>query len=238
VLAGVLAVGITIASAYAALVCFFVARAGTHRARAFARWLIHIAGLVGLLLVLQSVLLPPAALRTSDLGMYGGEQRFVAREPGARLWTITWNLARGLFAENIVGPSVTPARNVDGHPTLRMGPYDTRLSRLAVAAWLIVLAAVLGLLATRRVLRRPTLWAVLICLAGSAALHSFYGNDYVFLYSCTFTFYVAALVAHALPAVRKPWAAMVLAALAGLLLVNNVAFLGRVLQGLDSLPSV
>jgi len=238
VFAGVLAVGITVASAYAAVVCFFVARAGRHRARAFVRWLIHLAGVVGLLLVVQSVLLPPAALRTGDLGMYRDEQRFVARGPGARLWTITWNLARGLFAENVVGPSVRWTRNADGHLTLRMGPYDTPLSRLLVVGWLVLFAVALGILAAKRVLRRPTLWAALICLAGSAALHSFYGNEYVFLYSCTFTFFVWALVAHALTGARNIWVLVGIMAFTVLLLVNNIAFFGRVLEALDSLPNL
>jgi len=68
--------------------------------------------------------------------------------------------------------------------------------------------------------------------------HLFYGNDYVFLYSNTFTFYLFAIVAHAAAGVSWRWLTPAVIAFGLLLLVNNVAFFGRVLQALDSLSDL
>jgi hypothetical protein len=91
---------------------------------------------------------------------------------------------------------------------------------------------------TRRGLRRPTFWAALACLCGTSVFHLFYGNDYIFLYSCTFVFYLFAIVAHAAAGVPRRWLTPAVIAFGLLLLVNNAAFLERVLQALDALPNL
>ena len=149
-------------------------------------------------------------------------------------WRVLGNLGRGLFLENVVG--TTPrVVGVADKAVLYTGSYDTWPARLTVGLWGLV--GIAALLTLRRVPaeRRPTLWAAVVCLVAAAVIHSIYGNDYLFLYSCTYTFYVLSIVAHALPHWRRPWATGALGLLLVALALHNALFAGSIVKTLDQL---
>ncbi|HUU94939.1 MAG TPA: hypothetical protein VM487_04300, partial [Phycisphaerae bacterium] len=237
-LAAVLATGVATTHVVVAGVCFAIAHLRTRRWRRLLRWLVCLPTVLAVPLVLQSVLVPNAVLREMHVEMSSYDLRFL--EPGvlAAPGHALGNVARGVFAESVVG--FTPdIRTGQGRPTaLAAGPYSGALARLCVFIWAAGLLSAAIVVLARRGLRRPTFWAALLCLGSTGVFHLFYGNDCIFLYSCTFTFYLFAVVAHAAASVSRRWLTPAVIAFGLLLLVNNVAFLGRVLQALDSLPKL
>jgi hypothetical protein len=79
-----------------------------------------------------------------------------------------------------------------------------------------------------RTWRSRTFLAALLCLGITAGAYSWYGYDSFFLYSCCLTFYVLALLAHALAGRRSAAALLVLGAVWAFLAVNNARFCVRV----------
>ena len=113
-----------------------------------------------------------------------------------------------------------------------MGAYRGWFARACLAAWWVALASAALLIVARRAARRRTLWAALICLGATALLHVFYGNAHVFLFSCTFVFYLFAVIAHGLAVTPRRSAVVLVGVLVVLLVVNNALVCGRWLQTL------
>ena len=239
VLAGVFATGVTTTHALTAAVCFLANRGRTRgRHRYVLRWPACLFTVLAIPLVLQAILVPSAAVGETHLEMSRTDLGYLSpgllAQPGRTLG----NVARGVLAESVVGFTPVVRMNDRRRPVLGAGPYTGVLARLCVFIWAAGLLSAAAVVFTRRGLRRPTFWAALACLCGTGVFHLFYGNDCVFLYSCTFTFYLFAIVAHAAAGVPRRWLTPAVIAFGLLLLVNNVAFLGRVLQALDSLPNL
>lgn len=228
--AAVLATGATITHFFTALFCLLC---GTRRRmRRFNRWGPAWLGTLALPLALGLALLPPEAWPTS-----GGPPLITRLRLTGPLPAAVWNVGRGMLAENVVGPSVAVGTDSDGHVGLRLGAYESRLAKASLAAWWLVLVIAITAIAADARARRPTLWAALACLGFSAVLHVFYGNAYVFLFSCTFTFYVIAIVAHGLAVVPR-WAGIALIGGIGVLVAaNNLVFCRGILERIAGLVS-
>jgi hypothetical protein len=181
--------------------------------------------------VVQALLWPPG--EGGDADVYRAEARYVTPVAVSAPGQAVWNVLRGVCAENMVGPSPIVVQNAEQDLGVRMGSYAGLLNRACAAAWLLALIAAACVVIIRRDAHRPTLWAALFCLLGSAALHTFYGNDHIFLFSCTFTFCVVAVAAHGLATIRSRWRTTVVAGVGLLVLVNNVLFCGQILDALD-----
>ncbi len=233
VLAGVVATGVTTTHAVIAGVCFVATHGGALGRRRLLRWLACLPTVLAVPLVLQSVLLPSAAVREMHVAMSQDDVRFLGPGPFAAPGRTLGNVARGVLAESVVGFTPVVRMNDRRRPVLGAGPYTGVLARLGVFIWAAGLLGAAAVVFARRSLRRPTFWAALACLCGTGVLHLFYGNDCVFLYSCTFTFYLFAIVAHAAAGVPRRWLTPAVIAFGLLLIVNNIIFGARVLAVLD-----
>ena len=221
--AAVFAIGATTTHVFTAAVCFLASRSRRAWRRPLVRWAAAAVTILAIGVAIQGALIP-ATVEYPDAGALRGEARYVQADPRGSLGRGFWNLGRGLLAENVVAPGVALRPDTDGHLGLRLGSYDHWLGRACVVVWWCGLAAAGGVILAYRQTRRPTLYAVLVCLAAAALLHLFYGNAHVFLYSCTFTFYLFAVAAHALAVVPRRPACVLLAAFTLLLLSSNARF--------------
>jgi hypothetical protein len=224
-LAAVFSVGVTATNVVPALVCFAGRNPSCRRARAVFRWFLA-STLIGILAIAAQSALWPAALPGRAPDSFASDVQSL--NTAASAGTVLRNLGRGLFLENIVG---TTPRVVGAGANARLCPglYVAWPARLTAALWIGV--AFVALLTLRRVPaeRRPTLWAAVLCLITAAAIHTFYGSEHMFLYSCTYTFYVLAVVAHALKQWKRPWANALLTLLVGAVAVQNARFAGDIL---------
>lgn len=227
--AAVFAIGATTTHAFTAAVCFLTARPRRAWRRLLVGWAAAAVTVLAMCVTIQGVLIPATATYP-DGGALGGEARYLRADSRGSLGGAVWNLGRGLLAENVVAPGVTVRLDADSRVGLRLGSYDHWLGRACVVVWWCGLAAAGGVILACRRTRRPTLYAALLCLAATALLHLFYGNAHVFLYSCTFTFYLFAAAAHALVVVPRRPACVLLAAFTLLLLSNNARFCAAWLQ--------
>jgi hypothetical protein len=221
--AAALAIGITLTHIATAVVCFIAAHAWRSGWRASPRWAAGVLSLLAVGLVVQTALVPESALADAA-GALRGERRHVARESASESTRALHNVARGMLAENVVAPGLVVRADTDGHLGLHLGRYDSALGRICLVTWWLLLAAAAALICSRSATRGPTLWAALICLAGCAVLHIFYGNAHVFLFSGTFTFYFFAVLAHALRVLDCRSACALVAVLLVPLAVNNMHF--------------
>jgi hypothetical protein len=221
--AAALAIGITLTHAVTAAVCFFAARAWRSGWRASPRWAAGVLALLAVGLVVQTALVPASAVANAA-GAVRAQQRHMTGELTPPITRAAYNVARGMLAENVVAPGLVVRADTDGHLGLHLGRYDSALGRVCLVFWWLLLAVAAALLCCRRTTRRPTLWAALVCLAGSAILHRFYGNAHVFLFSGTFTFYLFAVLAHALRVLDRRGACVLVAVLLVPLAVNNMHF--------------
>ena len=231
VLATVVAAGATSTNVGAALACFAARHPGQRRPRSLLRWLACSVVLGGVLVTAQNALLPQAAVAFQP-GWFVHDVGFTAAGPSAEQRAS--NLVGGLLVQNIVG---APPAIVDTNagPVLQPGPYAGGMARLTIIVWgVVLLAGAYGLIRARP-WHRPTFLAALGSLACAAVLHTFYGNDNLFLYSCSFTFYVLALLAHALPARRPKTALIVVSSVLVLLIINNALFAAEILVSLARL---
>lgn len=231
--AAALAIGTTATHVVTAAVCFFSGRLHGLRRRVTVRWAASVVTLLCFLLVLQQALIPAAA--TAPAGALRGEARYL--RPEGNLAGATVNVLRGFLADNVVAPGLTVRPDTEGHRGLHLGPHPSWWSRATLAAWWLALASAVGLILTRTAARRPTLWAALICLLATAGLHLFYGNAHVFLFSCTFTFYLFAIVAHGWRTLPRRRATLAAAALALLVTANTARFWGQLFDVLGALPA-
>ena len=224
VLAGVLAAGVLITNAFTALICFpFLRRAP--RGAAFGRWLcaVFLLGMVGV--VFQNLALPEIVINP---GLYGLEEHYVA--PGLSSRQRAANLATGLLLHNVVGP---PPRVESDTGWIRTGAYTDSVSRVAVGVWALAgLFGVAGILRARA-WRRPTFRAALACLAFVAAIHAVYGNASLFLYSCSFTFLVVAVLLHGYAGLPRGLATGLLIVTVAALAWNDMHLGARILALLD-----
>ncbi|TWT41841.1 hypothetical protein RAS1_29640 [Phycisphaerae bacterium RAS1] len=223
--AALLAIGATATHLVTALICVPPLR--DRRRRRAARWAatLLLCGVAGLALQhgVSSDLAPagsPAAMHAEE----GYVTTATLRNPAAT----TFNVARAIAAESLVGPSIRIERDNLGRRGVRMGSYFTPLQRLALGgAWTLALALLIRILRHAHY-RRPTFRAAAACLAFSAVLHLFYGNNHVFLFSCTYTFCTLAIFAHGL--IAAPRILLFATALVALLVVSdNVCFIAEVL---------
>lgn len=233
VAAAVLSAGITITNALPALVCFLCRHPSHRRRRVVLRWIACTALLGCLALTVQTYLLPAAALGITP-EQYTGEARFMSTADSP--WQVAANLARGVCVQNVVGASLRLTDH-KGRPVVCVGPLRGRLGRLTGVLWLVLALGAVAVLVRARAWQQPTLVAAVICLGLVAVVHTFYGNQQLFLYSCTYTFYVLAILAHALPHVRRPAAIVMLALFGSVLVVNNALFCARILTTLEQLPA-
>jgi hypothetical protein len=230
VLACVLASGITITNAGPALVCFLLWHAGRCRRGNIIRWAAYCLVFGSFLFGLQTAVRPDA--EPLQPAHYFDEARFV--ETNVPLPQRVAGLTHGLFVQSVVGwiPAVGVAY---GRPVLRAGSaYDT-LGLVTVAVWIALSLGAIGVLLQRGVWRRRTFLAAVVCLGLVAGLHSFYGLTNLFLYSCSFTFYVLAILAHSLAGIRGRGVAAILGGFWVLLAVNNARFCARIVTMLDQL---
>lgn len=239
VFAAALATGITLSSALVALVCFATSRIGRRPIVSLARWAACVMLLGCAALALQSAVIPAAAVRVEP-HEYVAELRYQAklRAPeGPRATTPAYvlrNLFRGLLLENVVG--ATPGRTeYDGRPVIFSGGYESALGRGAAGVWLFCLCGAGLVLARRRPKQGRTLRAASICLLISALIHSFFGNEHLFLFSCLYTFYVLAILAHAAAQLPRGIAIGVTLFLTLLLGCNNALFGRAVLITLEAI---
>lgn len=231
VVAAVLAVGMTLTNLVPAIVCFAGRHPAHRRGRALLRWLAATVLLGGLGVAVQSALLPESMPGKAP-PTYLTEQNYFTTTSSA--WAVLRNLGRGLLLENIVG-AAPRVLHVEDKAVLCPGPYGTWPARLTLALWILIGIAALLTLPRVPAEHRPTLWAAVLCLAATAAIHSVYGDDYLFLYSCTYTFYVLSVVAHALPHWKRPWATAALGLLLVALAIQNSLFAADILKTLDRL---
>jgi hypothetical protein len=229
VLVAVCAAGVTITNVVPALICYLARHPARRRWRSVGRWFVLTALAGGAALSMQNVLLPMAALGRAPGEYHSEADYFGPAAPGV----VVTRLARGLLLENMIGtaPLVTPSpRGL----VLSPGPYTRGPARVAAGIWLALLAGAAGTLLRARAWRQPTLSAALACLGAVAVLHSFYGNDTLFLYSCTYTFYVLAIAAHALPHMPRRVAVVACVVLVLVLALNDILFVRQILLQLGT----
>jgi len=227
VLAGVFAAGITITSAVPALICYLARHRAQRRWRRLVRWSAT-AAVVGCILVAsQDVALPYTALGRA-VGEYRAESAYFVRDAASKRLP---QLARGLLLEGVVGAPPHVEATARG-PMLTAGRYSTLLSASVAGIWLCALAGTGVILLQTRAWRTPTLVAAAACLGFEFLLHGYYGREQLFLYACTYTFYLLAIVAHAVRYLPHRGAVGVSAALLAALLINNVQFAETVLGSL------
>lgn len=194
--AALLAAGATTTHAVTALICLPPLR-NVRRLGRTTRWAatLLLCGVAGLTLQhgISRDLVPEGssgAVRAE--GSYLNT-RFVQNPAAA-----AYRIARAVLAESLVGPSLRVERDKLNRCDIRMGGYSTWLQRITLGgAWGLAIVLLI------RIIRhahhhRPTFRAAAACLAFSATLHLFYGNEHVFLFSCTYTFCTLAIVAHGL----------------------------------------
>ena len=230
VVAAVFSAGMTITNGLAALVCFAARHAGQRRPRVLLRWAATTALVLCFGLVVQSTALPTSAIGQAP-GEYASEAHYL-RAPA--IGEVCQNLSRGMLLQSVVGASVCVQSRPLG-PVLAPGPYDTPAAITCVAVWLILavggtVAAVRG-----RAWAAPSFWAAAGCLVITAGIHTFYGHDHVFLYACSFTFYVLAIPAHGLRHMPRWLAVPAVATLLAVLLVRNACFAAAILRTLDQI---
>lgn len=230
VLASLLATGVTVTHAAAALVCWLLAQRRPGTPGRLARFALHAVALGAFAFALQGVVVPDGDPLIP--ARYLNEARFVEMDPslGQRLRTI----AHGVFVQNVVG-WIPRASSSFGRPGLAASWNYDALGKWTAAAWLCLVAFALTRIAAGRVpIDRPmaALWG---CLALAAALFSYYGLSDLFLYSATFTFFVVAIVVRGVSQGNRRLGVAMLAAFWLLLLVNNARFAIRALATLDRL---
>lgn len=231
VVAAVLAAGVTVTSALPALACFLCTRRGQRRFGLLLRWASLVTLLGCGLLTVQTHAFPAAALGITP-EQYVGEARFLS--PPAPLRQVVGDLARGLFLENVVA-SAPATVNYRALTILWPGAYEGWLNRITVGVWVLGALVAFALPAYRRDWRQPTLWAAVACLLISAGVHCVYGRDHLFLYSCTYTFYVLAIAAHGVRRLPRALAVTGVVLLVVLLAANNARFLVQVVARLEQL---
>jgi len=222
VLVGVLATGVTITNAAAALVCYCCWRR-TRRAAYVVRWAAYSLLIGSALLAAQSLILPQACgLEPSE---YVYQQRFLHTQTplGQRLA----GLVNASLVQNVVGWIPAPAV-IYGRPALRAGLQYDRLGQATVWLWAVSSVAAAWMVWRRRTWGSATFVAALLCLLVAAGFHSQYGYDNLFLYSCCFTFYVLALPAHGLAGSRSAPVALIVVVICVAMAVNNARFCKRV----------
>lgn len=228
VLASVVAAGITITNVIPAAICCVCMQSARGWRRRVVRWLAQCVVVGSLCLAAQQLCYPAAAPIQVD--EYLAETRFADATPtlGARLM----NLAHGMALQNVVGWLPVDGREL-GLPGVRAGWEYDQLGYTTAAAWFGLGVAAVWRIGQSQVWRRRSFVAVTLCLVAAAALHSTYGNESLFLYSGSFTFYVVALLAHGLIGGRTRVLVALLSGFLVLLATDNLRFLTRVLAILD-----
>jgi len=227
--AAVLAVGITLTHLLPALFCYALGQRGWWRWRRLLRWLAALVTGLGLLLTLQNAFFASGRLDLRPQ-VLAAEKRYMADFSIAGMREALLNVFRGVFAESVVAPCPRPGRDRDGHAGVQLGAYSDALSRICVAFWWLLLAGSVAAVVMSASARGPTLAAVVLGLVFVVTLHVFYGNTHVFLFSCTFTFYLFAVVAHGLRTLPHRPAALAMAVWVGLCTLNNGRFCARLLE--------
>ena len=229
VLAAAFAGGMTLLNAVPALVCFAGRHPGQRRIRVVLRWIASTAVVGSLLVAVQDWLIP---LSTPGLARESSASELSFVSVPARPWTALAGVGRALLVEGVVGATPRIAPDM-GQPVLHVGRYETKLALSATGLWLLLVLAALAVLIRARGDCRPTFWAAGVCLGVAALLHTFYGRREIFLYSCTYTFCLMGVLAHALPRVNYRAAVAILAVSVGALAVCNTLYGAQVLAALD-----
>jgi hypothetical protein len=229
--AAVLAIGVTVTHLVPASFCYALGRRGWWRWRRFRFWLAAVATNLALLVALQNAFFASASgLPDLRPGLLAAEKRYLTEPRVGVVPEALVNVFRGVFAESVAGSWPRPGRDRDGRAGVQLGAYSGALSRICVAFWWLLLAGSAAAVVMKASARGPTLVAVVLGLAFAIALHIFYGNRHVFLFACTFTFYLFALVAHGLRVLPHRPAVLGLAVWIGLCALNNGRFCARLLE--------
>lgn len=230
VLAAVLATGVTITNILPALVCLLCSQPARRWRAVVVRWAAYGLLVGGVLISLQSLVRPVA--EPLEPSFYLHEQRFLELEiPVSRRVA---NLLGGVTLQNVVGWVPIHWRGPGPSGPRASMQYDGLGVATSICwAGLGLAAMLLGIRA--RCWRQPTFVAAALCLVAATAIHSVYGQETLFLYSCSFTFYVVALLAHGPAGARLRPVAMALGAFLVLLVVNNAHFCGRIIAMLRAL---
>jgi hypothetical protein len=230
VLATLLAAGVTITSLAPALVCFLLWQPQQRLMAVRVRWAAYCLIVGAFALGLQAVVRPQAD--PLEIRKYGDEGRFVEVDVpiGQRLVQLT----RGLCVQNIVGFKPTVGHAWRESVVTASADYDA-LGRATAMTWVGLLGMAVIRLGWVGPAAPRTLLAAVVCLALAAGLHAFYGLSNMFLYSCSFTFYVLAIFAHGLRGARPVLVLAPIVAFAALLAINNIRFAAAIVALLDAL---
>lgn len=228
VLVGVLAASVTITNVIPAVVCFAFCIGGRRRWTTVAQWTAYSLLIGAFLLSVQAVVRPEA--KPFEPGAYQYERRFIDKDVSVERRAV--NVALGVTVQNVVGSIPVNGPDV-GLPGVRAGFGYEGMGWIAVGVWAVAGLGAVWLLLRGGRWRCRAFAAAAMCLIPVVALHSVYAHEGLFLYSCQFTFFLLAMLAHGLTGVRSRVVTAGLAVLLIVLVINNVQFCVRVLATLD-----
>lgn len=232
VLAGVLSIGVTITNIIPALVCYVFQTTARRRWATVLRWTAYSLLIGAFLLSAQAIVRPEAT--PFEPGAYRHERRFIDEDVSAGRRAM--NVMLGVMLQNVVGS--TPVNGPDvGLPGVRAGFAYDKPAWIVVYVWGLASLVAFWLLVSGGRWRCRTFVAAGACLVLVVALHSVYAHEGLFLYSCQFTFFVLAMLAHGLTGVHWRAATAGLVVLLVALVVNNLQFCARVIATLDEITA-